>query len=76
MVGDAQLATVETMENEAMDTGYSENSGSDYEWTRMVARQCQLHAVVPCGAAAIERDVCAATWTALKFAIERRNMSE
>ena len=38
MVGDAQLATVETMENEAMDTGYSDDSGSDYEWTRMVAR--------------------------------------
>ena len=31
----AQLATVETMENEAMDTGYSDDSGSDYEWTRM-----------------------------------------
>ena len=42
----AQLATVETMENEAMDTGYSDDSGSDYEWTQMVARQCQLHAVV------------------------------
>ena len=33
LVGDAQLATVETVEDEAMHTGYSDDSGSDDEWT-------------------------------------------